>query len=339
MRKAARPACRSSPTRPSFQGAPEYLTQAREATRLPVLRKDFMIEPYQVVEARSWGADCILIIMAMLDDDHARALLDEAARWEMDALVEVHDEAELERALDLDAGLIGINNRNLKTFVTDMGVTLKLAPKVPQATCMWWPKAAFPPRPTSSAWRGAHVTSVLVGESLMRQKDVARRHPAFAGQRLSVTDEPPHPALGGHARQSARGGRTPRLPANEAANAARRSPQPERVSGVAATPSPKVLMGEVAAPRGVEIGKQREAFRAFMTARRLRPSDMGARRRRAAGRNSRLPDRPRPAASRRGRWKSWRERPRCASKISSARKEKGGPSRTAFFLKICAGAP
>ena len=157
---------------PSFQGKPEYLAQAREVTRLPVLRKDFMIEPYQVIEARSWGADCILIIMAMLDDAHARALLDEAARWEMDALVEVHDEAELERALDLDAGLIGINNRNLKTFVTDMGVTLRLAPKVPRSVHVVAESGISAPADLKRL-AGAHVTSVLVGESLMRQKDVA----------------------------------------------------------------------------------------------------------------------------------------------------------------------
>jgi len=157
---------------PSFQGAPEYLIQAREVTRLPVLRKDFMIEPYQVVEARSWGADCILVIMAMVDDDHVRALLDEAARWDMDALVEVHDEAELERALDLNASLIGINNRNLKTFVTDLGVTLKLAPKVPKGVHVVAESGLSAPADLKRLAQ-AHVTSVLVGESLMRQKDVA----------------------------------------------------------------------------------------------------------------------------------------------------------------------
>jgi indole-3-glycerol phosphate synthase len=157
---------------PSFQGSPDYLSQAREVTRLPVLRKDFMIEPYQVIEARSWGADCILIIMAMLNDDQARALMEEAARWEMDALVEIHDEAELERALDLDANLIGINNRNLKTFVTDLGVTLKLAPKVPRDIHVV-AESGLSALADLKRLAGAHVTTVLVGESLMRQKDVA----------------------------------------------------------------------------------------------------------------------------------------------------------------------
>jgi len=157
---------------PSFQGAPDYLVQAREMVRLPVLRKDFMLEPYQVAEARSWGADCILIIMAMLDDDEARALVEEARRWEMDALVEVHDESELERALALEADLVGINNRNLKTFVTDLGVTLRLAPKLPRHVHVV-AESGLSALADLKRLAGAHVTSVLVGESLMRQKDVA----------------------------------------------------------------------------------------------------------------------------------------------------------------------
>jgi indole-3-glycerol phosphate synthase len=157
---------------PSFQGAPEYLIQAREMVRLPVLRKDFMLEPYQVAEARSWGADCILIIMAMLTDDQARALMDEAGRWEIDALVEVHDEAELERALALDASLVGINNRNLKTFVTDLGVTLRLAHHIPRDVHVV-AESGLSALADLKRLAGAHVTTVLVGESLMRQKDVA----------------------------------------------------------------------------------------------------------------------------------------------------------------------
>ena len=157
---------------PSFQGAPEYLTEARAMVRLPVLRKDFMLEPYQVAEARSWGADCILVIMAMVTDDQAKALLDATAQWGIDALVEVHDEDELERALALPCSLVGINNRNLKTFVTDLGVTLRLAPHIPKSVHVVAESGLSAPADLKRL-AGAHVTTVLVGESLMRQKDVA----------------------------------------------------------------------------------------------------------------------------------------------------------------------
>jgi indole-3-glycerol phosphate synthase len=157
---------------PSFQGAPQFLMQARAATGLPVLRKDFMLDSYQVAEARAWGADCILIIMAMVDDLTAKMLMMDAAHWGMDVLVEVHDEAELERALALGAQMVGINNRDLKTFVTDLGVTLKLLPRIPKDRLVV-AESGLGTRDDLKRLADAGVSTYLIGESLMREADVA----------------------------------------------------------------------------------------------------------------------------------------------------------------------
>jgi indole-3-glycerol phosphate synthase len=157
---------------PSFQGAPEFLAVARDATNLPVLRKDFMLEPYQVAEARAWGADAILVILAMVDDAVAAELLAAARFFGMDALVEVHDEAECDRALALGAETIGINNRDLKTFVTDLGVTLRLAPRIPPDKLIV-AESGLSGREDLRQLAEAGVTTVLIGETLMREPDVA----------------------------------------------------------------------------------------------------------------------------------------------------------------------
>ncbi|WP_291839946.1 indole-3-glycerol phosphate synthase TrpC [Brevundimonas sp.] len=156
---------------PSFQGDDAYLAAARNAVALPCLRKDFLVDPWQVAESRALGADCILIILAMIDDALAAELLSEAERFRMDALIETHDEAEMARACKLGSDLVGVNNRSLRTFEVDLETTERLAMLSPVRALLVAESGIFTPDDVQQV-SDAHAQAILVGESLMRQDDV-----------------------------------------------------------------------------------------------------------------------------------------------------------------------
>ncbi|WP_455197363.1 indole-3-glycerol phosphate synthase TrpC [Kaarinaea lacus] len=164
-----------------FQGADAYLQRAREACGLPVIRKDFIIDPYQVYEARTIGADCILLIVAALNNDQLQQLSSLAHELNMDVLVEVHDEAELQRALSLNTKLVGINNRNLRTFEVSLQTTIDLLPQIPTDRIVVTESAIHTPQDVA-LMRQHNVNAFLVGEAFMRADDPgARLAELFAG--------------------------------------------------------------------------------------------------------------------------------------------------------------
>ncbi len=169
---------------PYFQGADHYLEEARTATNLPALRKDFMLDPYQIVESRALGADCVLLIMAALEDAQAEELETTAIEFGMDVLLEVHDRTELDRALALQSPLIGINNRNLKTLEVDLATTEQLAPNVPSDRYLICESGLYSTQDLNRM-TAVGATAFLIGESLMRQPDVIAATRALVPQPLS----------------------------------------------------------------------------------------------------------------------------------------------------------